>query len=90
MEPTWKKIQKVKHEHIMEQLAFERETELIKIETQWKLDHTTPQQIQQQYYPQQPQPQHVVPQQQPNPQYVETEEGTPEETSAKKYGGKKK
>jgi hypothetical protein len=87
-------LEQIKHNHRMEELGYERETELIRLETAWRLDNTTPQEIlqqQQQQYPQQQYPQQPIPQQ---PQYqppTTPEEETPQEKSMKKFkGGKKK
>jgi len=84
-------LEQIKHNHRMEELGYERETELIRLETAWRLDNTTPQELQQQQQYQQPYPQQPIPQQ---PQYqppTTPEEETPQEKSMKKFkGGKKK
>jgi len=69
------------HKNKMEELAYERETELILLETDYRLKNMPQQQAY--YYPQQ--------QQQQAPQYQEPIEETPVEKSKAKYnkGGKK-
>lgn len=72
------------HELKMQELAYERETELIKIEHHWKMEnYQQPQQYP--HYPQHQQlPQPPMP---PAPEYQEPQ--TIESQSQKKYGGKK-
>ena len=80
-----RKLEEYKHECILTQMEFDRQTRLMVLEKEWELSFRKP-------IPVQPQYSYEVPQYEPQLQEpeVEEEQKTPEEKSKEKYGGKKK